>query len=549
VICNALAIDSVRLRRELQEGEDVYARRGVCERSSEFVHARNRSGSLRRQRPFRRYSENASPVTCDIARRDEAKIVPTTVGLRRATAGGIFMSHGGKFICCLLVAAGVIQAAPAQAATAAPAPTPASITTTSIYSTAEDNFIERLMERLRGDGVSLRLVWANDFAESVRGGERTGGANAGGVVFGADLDLFKMIAIEGAKIHITFARYCGHSVANNDIGIIQKIQGYWYPQPQLQLAQLSWEQDFLSSHINVLAGRVNATWLFARSNYGCRFVSAPDCPNQLADTTGGFSGFPYVNWGARMRYQPDARYIAIGAFEINPDRRYNDGLDWGVENATGVLVPVEVGYETSFATDAYPRTLKLGGWYNSSGYTDPQLNTRGMSRVLFHGAARSYKGGRYGVYALGDKVVWKPEPTTNTRNLTLFGSFIAPLDDAEIYTLQSIAGFVWNGPLASRPDDSLNFQATWFMFSNKQAGFEDDLLRKAKSRERFSRNEFMFELNYSYSLLPSLSIVPNLQYIVHPDVLGRPTGIKDVPSNALALGLRVMFNMGGLGAQ
>ena len=53
----------------------------------------------------------------------------------------------------------------------------------------------------------------------------------------------------------------------------------------------------------------------------------------------------------------------------------------------------------------------------------------------------------------------------------------------------------WSGPLASRPHDSLNFQATWFKFSKKQVGFEDDVLLKAKSGERFSRNETMLELN------------------------------------------------------
>ncbi len=208
---------------------------------------------------------------------------------------------------------------------------------------------------------------------------------------------------------------------------------------------------------------------------------------------------------------------------------------------------MEVGYQTSFATDPYPGTLKLGGWYNSSDYTDPRLNTRGASRVLFGGAAREYERGRYGVYALGDKVVWKPDPNSNTRNLALFGSFAAPLDNAETYTLQSTAGLIWGGPLASRPHDALNFQATWFMFSRKQVGFEDDLLRKVQSRERFSRDEIMLELNYSYSLLPWLSIVPNLQYIVHPDVLGKPAGITRVPANALVLGVRVMFNLGGPG--
>ena len=84
-------------------------------------------------------------------------------------------------------------------------------------------------------------------------------------------------------------------------------------------------------------------------------------------------------------------------------------------------------------------------------------------------------------------------------------------------------------------------------FSKKQVGFENPLFRRVKSNERFSRDEVMLELNYSFALFPWLSIVPNVQYIVHPDVLGRPTGIEHPSANALVLGVRVMVNMGGPG--
>lgn len=405
------------------------------------------------------------------------------------------------------------------------------------------------VDKLRDEGIALRFVLSNDWAASVRGGERLGATNGGGAVGGADLDMQKLFGITGAKMHITFARYFGHSLAATDIGITQKIQGYWYPARQWQLAQLTWEQQFQSSHINVLFGRVNATWQFDRSTYGCRFVSAPDCPEQLTNTTGGFSGFPYVNWGIRARWQPDARYVAIGAFEINPNRKLNHGLNWGFNESTGVMVPVEVGYESSFATDPYPRHLKIGGWYNSADYTDPRLNTKGLPRGLVGGTAQTYGGGRYGLYALGDKVVWKPDPNNDTRNLAVFAGLSGPLDSAETYTLQSTDGILWTGPFSSRPTDSIGVQATFYKFSKKQAGFEDDLIHKRHATDNFSRNETMLEFNYSYKLFPVLSIVPNIQYIIHPDILGNTTTVNRVPANALVVGVRFMLNMGGPGSQ
>jgi porin len=405
-----------------------------------------------------------------------------------------------------------------------------------------------LVDTLRDEGIALRFVLSNDWAASVRGGERLGSTNAGGAVGGADFDMNKLFGIRGGRLRVTFARYYGHSVAADDIGITQKVQGYSYPARQWQLAQLSWVQTFSEQHLTVTAGRMNATWQFARSTYGCRFVSAPDCPYQMTLTTGGFSGFPYVNWGGKVKYQPSARYVSLGAFEINPTRRLNHGLDFTTQNKTGVMVPVEAGYETSFATDPYPRHYKVGAWYNSADYADPRLNTRGLRRGLAGGSARMYDGGRYGMYALGDQVVYRPDPETSKRNLAVFGSVSGPFDNAEIYTMQATGGFFWTGPFAARPRDTLGLQATYFKFSKKQVGFENDLIGKANSTESFSRNETMFELNYGYSVLPVLTVVPNLQYIVHPDILGNTVGVNRVPANALVIGLRVMLNMGGPGS-
>lgn len=427
--------------------------------------------------------------------------------------------------------------------------TPAVLAQSTADSVASTGSAKGPVDKLRDEGIALRFVLSNDYAASVRGGERLGGTNGGGAVGGADLDMQKLFGITGGKMHITFSRYYGHSVAADDVGVLQKIQGYWYPKRQWELAQLSWEQQFAQSHLNLLVGRINATWQFARSTYGCRFVAAQDCPFQLTNTTGGFSGFPYVNWGARLKYQPDARYISIGAFEVNPDRRNNNGVNWGLNNATGVMIPVEVGYETTFASDPYPRHLKIGGWYNSAAFTDPRLNTRGLPRALAGGTARTYAGGRYGLYVLGDKVIYKPDANSNTRNVAIFGSVTGPLDNAETYSMQATGGVIWNGPMARRPNDSLGFQATLFRFSKKEVGYENDLIAKQGSSERFSRNETMLELNYSYKLFPVVSIVPNVQYIIHPDILGNTAGMNRVPANALVVGLRAMLNMGGPGSQ
>lgn len=396
-------------------------------------------------------------------------------------------------------------------------------------------------------GIAPRFVWSNDYARNADGGLSRGDRNAGGVVAGADLDLERLFGIPGATVHATGAWYYGDSLSQRQIGNAVKVQGYWYPQQQAQLAQLTWEQVFDDGRWQLVAGRMNTTWQFARSRYGCRFVGASDCPFQLSQADGGFVGFPYVNWGAKLRYKPGAAYVSVGAFELNPQRKNNDGFDWSTADRNGVLGTLEVGYEPDPALGRGAPRYVAGIWYNSANYSDLRYNRSGGLRGLVGGQARMYDGGRWGTYVMGERALYRPQGMAGKRMLVAFGNIAAPLDSRQMYDLQATAGLYYSGPFASRPADGLGIMANYYRFSADQQGYMNDLLRKRGAAPDISRNETLFELNYSYRVgrLP-LSLVPNVQYIVNPDILGN-TGARRAPDNALVIGLRVMVNIGGLG--
>ncbi|MBB4127342.1 porin [Xanthomonas translucens] len=396
-------------------------------------------------------------------------------------------------------------------------------------------------------GIAPRFVWSNDYARNADGGLSRGDRNAGGVVAGADLDLERLFGIPGATVHATGAWYYGDSLSQRQIGNAVKVQGYWYPQQQAQLAQLTWEQAFDDGRWQLVAGRMNTTWQFARSRYGCRFVGASDCPFQLSQADGGFVGFPYVNWGAKLRYKPGAAYVSVGAFELNPQRKNNDGFDWSTADHNGVLGTLEVGYEPDPALGRGAPRYVAGIWYNSADYSDLRYNQSGGLRGLVGGQARMYDGGRWGTYVMGERALYRPQGMAGKRMLVAFGNIAAPLDSRQTYDLQATAGLYYSGPFASRPADGLGVMANYYRFSADQQGYMNDLLRKRGAAPGISRNETLFELNYSYRVgrLP-LSLVPNVQCIVNPDILGN-TGARRAPDNALVIGLRVMVNSGGLG--
>lgn len=406
--------------------------------------------------------------------------------------------------------------------------------------------VVRVGQQLYDAGILPRVRYVQSFAGNPTGGLSQGVDTSGVVLFGADLDMAKLAGIQGGQVHATFAQFYGHELSTDHIGSRTKVQSFYYPKKQFELAELTYEQSLFDKQLTFVVGRANATGSFARSTYGCRFQNVADCPFELTQAVAGFPGFPYVNWGGYVRYNPVSPvYLKAGAFETNSARNSNSGFAWGLEHSTGYVVPFEAGYGTEYATDPYPRHFKLGGWYNSAPYNDPFLNTRYRSRAQFGGAPLTYSGGRSGAYALGDQVVWRPETGSGQRGIAVFATTGVPFDGKGLFSLQAVAGGIWTGPVASRPADQIGLLATFIQLSNKENGYINGLLTKARSTSFVSRNQGIFEANYNYKLTEGIYLAGSMQYLVNPDSIGRPSA-KFAPKDALVLGLKLSVSVNQL---
>ncbi len=400
----------------------------------------------------------------------------------------------------------------------------------------------RLGQDLYAAGVLPRLRYVQSFAANPVGGLTQGTDTSGVLIAGADFNLNRLAHLPGAQIHVTFAQFYGHELATDHIGTRTKVQSFYYPNKQFELAEFTYEQRLFNDQLTFVVGRANATGEFARSTYGCRFQNVADCPFELTQAVGGFPGFPYVNWGGHVRYNPTGEtYIKAGAFETNSIRNRNTGFAWGFDHSTGFVLPVEIGYGTDYATDPFPRHFKLGGWYNSAPYTDPYLNTLNRSRGQFGGRAMPRGGGRAGGYALADQVVYRPD-TTSTRGIAVFGSAGVPFDGRGIFAFEGVAGAIWSGPFASRPGDQIGLLGSYIRLSNKEDGFLNALLARARSPDTIRRNQFIFEVNYNYKVIQGVYLASSLQYIVNPDDISRTSATK-APRDALVVGLKLAVNV------
>ena len=438
-----------------------------------------------------------------------------------------------------------ISAAHAQPdATFDPKPLVASPAVSPLIGTTIEPIVH-LGQDLYAAGILPRLRYVQSFAANPVGGLTQGTDTSGVVIFGADVNLDKIAHIPGAVVHVSFAQFYGHELSTDHIGSRTKVQSFYYPRKQFELSELTWEQSLFDRQLNIVVGRANATGEFARSTYGCRFQNVADCPFEMTQAIGGFPGFPYVNWGGRVRWNPTPNvFLKVGAYETNSTRNTNSGFDWGLNHSTGYVTPIEAGYATDFATDAHPRHFTAGGWYNTAPYNDPYLNTKQQSRGLLGGKPLPHGGGRAGLYALADQVVYRYDAET-TRNVAVFGSAAGPLDGKELFAFQAVAGALWSGPIASRPNDQIGLLGSYIRLSNKEDGYLNALLKKAHSTSFVSRNQFIFEVNYNYQLFTGAYLAGSLQYIVNPDSISRSSATF-APKDALVVGLKLALNVNEL---
>jgi porin len=406
-------------------------------------------------------------------------------------------------------------------------------------------YLPDILGTLESYGINIRGTVINETAGNPTGGIKQGTTNVGQVQLGADFDLDRMLGIAGASIHVTEYHDYGSSLSLNDLGNGVRVQEiYKNPYNIFHFGLFTYEQKLLDDRIDIAVGRTATSAYFGHLDLACRFMSGTNCGiPALINSEAGFSLLPSATWGGKVSYQITPNlYAMIGAFEVNASVQDTNGFDWSISKATGVTVPVEFGYGTTFKTDAYPFDIKLGGYYSDGGHADPYYNTLGRPLALSGGTAENIQD-RSGAYLQGDKTVWRGKDPA--QNVTLLAGYVKPFDNTEVYTDQAFAGAVWSGPIASRPNDSIGFIANYFRVSDEEVAFLDEERAKLGGVGINNENEFTFELNYSYVMAPGTLLMPDLQYVIHPDNSALPSS-KNLPADAWVIGLKAQVSFGAM---
>jgi|SRR5579859_395434 len=399
-------------------------------------------------------------------------------------------------------------------------------------------------QSLEDAGIAPIGGFVGEFAANPSGGTRQGALFTGQISAGADLNMGTIANIPGATLHILATDRFGRDLSKDDIGNSIDVQEVYGGGMNARLSDFSWEQSLFSGRLNILAGRVSVVPDNAASSaIGCSFQTNATCPEpKFFARDSGITNPPVATWGGRVKlWATEKVYLQSGAYDVNPTQGLHsqNGTNWTLSNSTGTFIPYEIGYATTLANDDLPRHYKLGGYYDSSRYSDPARAADGGFAAT-SGSPYASRRGRDALYGWVDQMVWRPDSDSDA-GITLFAGVMAATSDHVTQDFGAEGGVQWKGIFQGRRDDIAGFVVSDQRLSADATENIRLLRAKAGGFGAPSPDEVIFELNYQYAVSPAWFVMPNIQYVMNPDLLNTPSAPKNIP-NAVVVGLKFVMD-------
>jgi porin len=392
--------------------------------------------------------------------------------------------------------------------------------------------LQKLGKDLEDDGIYLTSRITGQAASNPIGGQKQRTDYANDITAGVTLDLGKLGGVQGGLIHILFDQRMGRLLSDDAINSSLSVQNIFGAGQTFQLAILTYEQKLFDDKVDINLGRTDTAFLTLP--YFCDFQTHGDCgrPFGLAKMTSS-SVYPEAVWGGRLLYNITPNfYTKLGVYQPNPtlEPQITHGFDWTIDGKFGIVTPAEFGYKYYSPGMNIPNQYGIGYVFSHAPFTAPFAPT--LTHLQDRGA----------VYGLAEQTVWQPEP--GQRGISLFGMVLnSTQSGTQLSEFQDSFGAIWQGPWASRPDDRIGFQYGDYLFTRSEIDFLAAKRAKAGGTDRPHNNEQTMEINYMAQATPWLQIMPNLQYIIHPDGMGGTVFPNANIKNALVIGLQFSIDL------
>ena len=381
---------------------------------------------------------------------------------------------------------------------------------------------------LATQGVTLRGHYIAEFAANPTGGLAQGAAYTHQVDAGADLDLGRLVGLQGGSVQVTFTERTGYSLSQNFIGNIISVQEIFGAGQNVRLAELGYTQSLAGGRVETRVGWIHASDDFSASPLYCYFQNNGLCGQIATVINSGFTIFPTGSWGGRLKVRPvEDVYLQSGVYEVNPTLALPaNGFKLDTTGATGVVLPVELGWQPNVGSANLPGRYRLGGYYDTS--EAPYLGAP-------PGGPTSTATGRWGLWLQGDQMLYRPSPES-PRSLWAFAVFGTAGPATALLQTYWQVGLVKKGTFEGRDHDSIGLAVNSSWISSTLIAAQNQANALVPGSTQVQSSETTIELNYRLQPTPFMSLMPNVQYVIHPN------GLSSI-GNALVLGLqaRVTF--------
>ncbi|WP_250625628.1 carbohydrate porin [Pinirhizobacter soli] len=358
--------------------------------------------------------------------------------------------------------------------------------------------------QLTREGVDIFSSYQVQTADIVHGGVKRGTETNNQILLGANFDMHKLVGIDNGIFTFAVSDRYGAN-ASTLAGVRVTIDSNYGEGENFRLANMSFRQNFYQGRLSYQLGWFPAAAEFDYTAILCSFLNQGFCghPNSLAADTSGFQNPPGAQLGARVTgFITKDVYLKVGVFDVNPTRFTDEkqGFRLSREGRTGEIYLSELGWNASLGERGLVGHYKIGAYYDTSEAPDV------VNPKIMH-------TGRDSGWLAVDQMVYGIGPDAR-RGLVLFLNLTQANASSSIIESYNSAGFVFQGPFASRPDDVLSLG--WAKSNLNHRKLEAQIERRPSFG--YIGAERYIDLSYKIQLTPWMFITPDVQYLIHPGV-------------------------------
>jgi len=466
--------------------------------------------------------------------------------VRRPWLAAGLMPGGGLVrhrILAAAVAAACLVGAPGPVAADQAEYTPAGLPVPSIATSLPANGDPMGYRRLLAErGINYHFVYTNDILANMSGGHRRGVINQGKLDMALQLDLQKLIGMQGLTffanvfvIHNTGRIRRDYVGGINTIAAIEAV-------PTVRLSELWLEQKLGGDLASVRFGQLAADVEFFFSGLSTLLLQSDWATIAATNMSSGGPAYPLSTPGVRLKIDPTPNLsLLFAVFNGDPagpgpgdeQARNRYGLNFRVQDPPLLMAEAQFRTNRAPGDTGLASTVKVGGWAHLGRFNDQRFANDG---TLIANPAGSRiplaRRGNWGLYGVAEQQVYRPAGGDADSGISLFGRVSVSPSDRNLVSFYADGGVVFAGMIASRPDDKFGFGVIYSRFSDSVRAFDRDVAAFTGLPVVVRDYELNIEATYLAQIRPGLTVQPVLTYVIHPN--------GDRSRNAVVGGMRTM---------